>query len=620
MSAPRRLRHPGSVVPPLVLRLLLAQAVVALAVAAAAAHSPLLWALAGLGAVVLVPSVLVSRRFGVRMRYRMRARTVKSRTGDLRSGLLEHLDPSTVIDSIEVDGDRVGVVATDTGAVAVLELGGTAAGMLVDPPVQLPSPAALLPADDPSGAPVSVQLVVQVVPAARAETDVIAKSYLELAGATVPATRRAWLAVRVWRTPDSYTQAELRPALVAGLRSLRRRLRQHKVPAESLGPEALLDVTAALAGLGTPGIEAGAAASESWRRWSTAETVHSTHRMVGWPRPDWRIDALLRGVPAAAVTLGLAVTRPRGRPGPELAVELAVRVATTDQRRLATADSALAGLVHRAGGRCEPMPGEQVFGLAATLPLGGFAALTGGGTLTSRVGLHAADPQALAGLGAQLGGAGLIIGKDRHGAPVVVRPFRPQPTGIVAVGTLAFGQLLTMRQLALGASLAVQTTRPDSWVPFLQQCGVSRDRVSLGQPGTAPARPATADKPLLVVYDAGPVDPKAVAPVGRWQTTLVVREELTAWDVDLLGAANLVLMQRLTDVEAAMAAAALRFGQVQGWLPRISAEMVAVSEPGQLRWAMLDCTALERQMLPAVARFTAAAPAGAAVAGGPAPR
>ena len=221
MSAPRRLRHPGSVVPPLVLRLLLAQAVVALAVAAAAAHSPLLWALAGLGAVVLVPSVLVSRRFGVRMRYRMRARTVKSRTGDLRSGLLEHLDPSTVIDSIEVDGDRVGVVATDTGAVAVLELGGTAAGMLVDPPVQLPSPAALLPADDPNGAPVSVQLVVQVVPAARAETDVIAKSYLELAGATVPATRRAWLAVRVWRTPDSYTQAELRPALVAGLRSLR---------------------------------------------------------------------------------------------------------------------------------------------------------------------------------------------------------------------------------------------------------------------------------------------------------------------------------------------------------------------------------------------------------------
>src|SRR5438477_655284 len=124
VSAPRRLRHPGSVVPPLVLRLLLAQAVVALAVAAAAAHSPLLWALAGLGAVVLVPSVLVSRRFGVRMRYRMRARTVKSRTGDLRSGLLEHLDPSTVIDSIEVDGDRVGVVATDTGAVAVLELGG----------------------------------------------------------------------------------------------------------------------------------------------------------------------------------------------------------------------------------------------------------------------------------------------------------------------------------------------------------------------------------------------------------------------------------------------------------------------------------------------------------------
>src|SRR5947208_915425 len=79
VSAPRRLRHPGSVVPPLVLRLLLAQAVVALAVAAAAAHSPLLWALAGLGAVVLVPSVLVSRRFGVRMRYRMRARTVKSR-------------------------------------------------------------------------------------------------------------------------------------------------------------------------------------------------------------------------------------------------------------------------------------------------------------------------------------------------------------------------------------------------------------------------------------------------------------------------------------------------------------------------------------------------------------
>jgi len=85
-----------------------------------------------------------------------------------------------------------------------------------------------------------------------------------------------------------------------------------------------------------------------------------------------------------------------------------------------------------------------------------------------------------------------------------------------------------------------------------------------------------------------------------WQTTLVLREELTERDADLF-TADVAIVQRLTEAEASIAARALP-AQVREWLPRIAAEMVAVVGGQGLRWAMLAPTTIERRLLTSVAR------------------
>jgi len=224
-------------------------------------------------------------------------------------------------------------------------------------------------------------------------------------------------------------------------------------------------------------------------------------------------------------------------------------------------------------------------------------------SMTSRVGLQVASPAAVAALTFKADGGGLVIGRDRRQLPVVVRAFRQRPTRMVLVGGIAMAQLFTLRALALGTQVLVQTLRPAKWSYFGRQVVAGPGAITVAAPGGVPAVAATASRPHLLIVDAGPVDLHSVPLTGEWQTALVVRDELTSWDIDSLGAADLTVMQRLTDVEAALAAAALRLNQAQDWLPRIGPEMVAVAEPGRLRWALLSPTSVERQLFASVARF-----------------
>ena len=105
------------------------------------------------------------------------------------------------------------------------------------------------------------------------------------------------------------------------------------------------------------------------------------------------------------------------------------------------------------------------------------------------------------------------------------------------------------------------------------------------------------------MFDAGTTVGQDVALTGGWRAMLVLREELTAWDIDLLVAADLAVLQQLTEVEAALAAPALGLSEAQGWMSRISPEMVAVTGQGGVRWALLAPTAIERGLLPPVGRF-----------------
>src|SRR5262249_11529018 len=108
----------------------------------------------------------------------------------------------------------------------------------------------------------------------------------------------------------------------------------------------------------------------------------------------------------------------------------------------------------------------------------------------------------------------------------------------------------------------------------------------------------------LVVIDSGPVGAPAVPPhEAPWRATLLVRDELSATDVDALARADLALLQPLTPAEAATAGSALGLGGSPEWLTRIQADMVGVVLPRRrVRWIRLSPTPIEQQVIGAVAR------------------
>ena len=99
--------------------------------------------------------------------------------------------------------------------------------------------------------------------------------------------------------------------------------------------------------------------------------VQACYGVARWPGPSWRVDPLLCGVPATAMTFAVAVARDPARDG-EVAAEVAIRLAALDGRQILAADQALAQTVRESGGAVERLDGEQRAGLAATLPFGGF--------------------------------------------------------------------------------------------------------------------------------------------------------------------------------------------------------------------------------------------------------
>jgi type VII secretion protein EccE len=368
---------------------------------------------------------------GLWLRFRTRRHQVPATGGGPALDLLTFAEQSAALDSVELDGRDIALLTHRGGLCAVFELGPDEDALLVDEAVTLPSPAALLPAADEQTPPVSAQLLIAVSPAPLvAGLGAVDRSYRELSGGEVPAHRRAWLVVQGLRTPEAFTDPQLRPAVVSAVRRARRHLRQEKVAARLLDQDELLAAVAHLARLsapttaanasnaaagspnpaaGSPNAAAGApkparnapnpvrnapdpavdapaaanvygavpprkAARETWRAWWSEDAPQSCHRLVRRPTQPWHIDTLLRQLPAIAGVLSLAVTRDRSAStgGDDLAVEVAFRLAAADLTALGNGDRALDAALRSRGGRIERLDGEQVSGLAATLPLGGF--------------------------------------------------------------------------------------------------------------------------------------------------------------------------------------------------------------------------------------------------------
>jgi type VII secretion protein EccE len=317
----------------------------------------------------------------LRFRTRRRRMIVTPDQPDGATQVLDVLSRGARMDVLDLEDERAALIISATGLAVVLEPVHQEPGRMIDTRVVLPSLSTLLAPGESDDPELTAQIVVQTVPAPGliGEDDPAALSYRELAGGTVPARRRCWIALQAPFTPEDVDDAAQRALLVTGVHRVRRRLRRAGLSARVLDPDEALADLLALTGMPVlPGAApvappaGGVSAREGWSTWRAGETLHSSYRVLDWPdlgRPEGRafLDRLTSS-PGLASTLAIAARRR----GPEIELEGVLRVTAPTEEVLQRSDRALQSLAQECAARLQPLLGEQNAGLAGSLPLGGF--------------------------------------------------------------------------------------------------------------------------------------------------------------------------------------------------------------------------------------------------------
>ncbi len=521
------------------------------------------------------------------LRYRGRDRHLEQGTD--ASGLLALTHPGSRVSTFDIEASPVAMIADGEGLVALLELGESA----VIPTRSwhaLPSPGSLLPIPAADTPPVKLQLLLHSV--ATTGSAPVAASYRQLTAGRLLASERAILAVRVQRA-EGWSEEDLERALSGAVRKVRAKL--GGVPHRALGEVGALRVLGEFAGHdGTQ------AAQEGWAAMHIGGLLQTTHRVERWPQshpdPSHALLPRLLRLPATMVCVSLTAGPYRGSgeansPTDQMPAQLTVRVATPDQASLANAVNSMRQVLASDQASVRRFDGEQMDGLLATLPLAGPtpAGLPFEESLLRR-------SASVASLTTPYGGSGMMIGVNRHQEPVAFRLFRPEATRLVLIGGVPIAQTVAVRAMALGAHVLVQTTRPWAWDAFSRGLG-SGAALTVMAPGPVTVPPGQPLRPLLTIVDAGPVAADR-SPGSPWHSTLVLRDDLSPVDVDVLGRADLALLQPLHPAEAAVAVSVLGLSRDQeSWLSRAQPGMVGVVHRRSVRWAALSQTQYEQQLI-----------------------
>ena len=447
----------------------------------------------------------------VGLRYATRRRTLAA--GAPPAAFAELVCPGTTVVAAELAGENAAMISDGYGLTAVLEIGDRA-GLLGEQARNLPPLATLLPPANAENPPVRLQLLLTAAPAPVLATGngPAGTSYRQLTDGRLLAQERVLLAVRVSRT-EGWSTEDLRRALSSAVRKVRRRL--DETPAQLLGDTAATRVVAELALH-----DEAEAIQESWKALRVGGQAQAVFRLRRWPGgdtgQDGRLVARFLALPATTTTVAISAGPWSPAADETLPVGLSVRLAAPTAAELNLAAQALRQAAKAEGTEVRPVDGEQLDGLAATLPLGG-----GGQNLT----LAAADVNRLA---LPLGLTGLMVGRNRQGAPMTLRLFRPEPTRMTLVGGVRAAQLMALRAMALGARVVVQTYRPHAWEPFIRGATMPGQVIPMLPPGRPVGEvTGTPWQPTLIVSDCGPAEnnqgPAGPGTGPGWQATLVVR-------------------------------------------------------------------------------------------------
>lgn len=312
-----------------------------------------------------------SAGIAVRYLFRRRTRTYDSSEQPV-DAVLDSLSPHASISTLSVDDAELALITHAGGIAVVLELSAAGDNRFFAPLQSVPPISELVPPRDADEPAVTAQLITHTVPAPSLlnRSDAAAESYRELAGGLIPAARRTWIVLQVQYTPDDLEDEPLRIAIANAVRRIQRRLRKAGLRAHALGHEEAITEFMSFASTEqeptTPKVK------ESWSTWSASSDVHTTFRILSWPELSDPAGAdLLRRleqIPTLSTTVSVAARRDRK----DLDVEAAIRVVLPDRKAADSASAELVTIANKADCTMRRLNGEQVFGVAASFPLGGF--------------------------------------------------------------------------------------------------------------------------------------------------------------------------------------------------------------------------------------------------------
>ena len=193
--------------------------------------------------------------------------------------------------------------------------------------------------------------------------------------------------------------------------------------------------------------------------------------------------------------------------------------------------------------------------------------------------------------------SGIRIGMRRD-RPLSLRLFRPQGTRIAVLSSAVPAQLLAMRAAAVGATIRVQSPRPQAWGPVVRH-GLDS---SVAPPGAGFPPPGTPHSPVLVVDDR-PIEVGGLGDAGPWQCRLDIRAVTSASDLGAIGHADVLVFGQVSSAVASALATMMGLDMsLVGQLSALGPGAIALVSRGAIEYVALDPSPAERQLLAQSAR------------------
>lgn len=200
-----------------------------------------------------------------------------------------------------------------------------------------------------------------------------------------------------------------------------------------------------------------------------------------------------------------------------------------------------------------------------------------------------------------VGGAGLVIGTDQAGAPVVVPFFSSEPKEVVSIGSLGFAKLIAFRTLAVGAQVHVVTSRPASWNSMIRMSAGGSHAINLVREFPDVGR-STVTNPTLVLIDSDASVPGEDQLGAPYVTVLTSYGSLSQWNAQEILEADLTIFQPLTELEAKLVGKTLGMGETADVLAKLPADVITVVTRSSIQAARVSQTSIEDWMIGSLER------------------